>query len=59
MVYPNVDSELLSLIRVKQIGHYTTFFNSGNKERSMNIKLASEAINNQVVFPGRPFHLTK
>ena len=59
MVYPNVDSELLSLIRVKQIGHYTTFFNSGNKERSMNIKLASEAINNQVVFPGETFSFNK
>jgi vancomycin resistance protein YoaR len=54
-VYPRVDSELLSQIRSQRIGHYVTYFNSHNKERSNNISLAAEAINNQVVFPGETF----
>jgi hypothetical protein len=54
-IYPRVDSELLANIRGKMIGHYTTYFNSQNKERSQNIRLAAAAIDNHVVFP---FHLT-
>nr|WP_295975528.1 VanW family protein [uncultured Bacillus sp.] len=54
-VYPRVDSELLSEIRTKLIGHYVTYFNSRNKERSNNILLASQKINNHVVFPGETF----
>ncbi|MEK5523945.1 VanW family protein [Heyndrickxia sp. FSL W8-0423] len=58
-VYPAVDSELLSQIRVKRIGQYATYFNSSNQERSHNIVLASEAINNQVIFPGETFSFNK
>jgi vancomycin resistance protein YoaR len=54
-VYPKVDSELLSDIRSIRIGRYITSFNSRNKKRSTNIKLAVEAINNHVVFPGETF----
>ncbi|MFC0472563.1 VanW family protein [Halalkalibacter kiskunsagensis] len=54
-LHPRVDSELLSDIRIKRIGQYVTYFNSRNKQRSHNISLASEAINNQVVFPGELF----
>lgn len=54
-IYPRVDSELLSDIKTKLIGHYVTYFNSSNKERSNNIFLAAEKINNQVVFPGETF----
>lgn len=54
-VYPRVDSELLSSIRTKKISQYITYFNSRNKERTHNIHLASEAINNYVVFPGETF----
>lgn len=54
-VYPRIDSELLSNIRTQLIGHYVTYFNSGNKERSHNISLAADAINNRVVFPGETF----
>ena len=54
-VYPKVDSELLSQIRSQRIGHYVTYFNSHNKERSHNIALAAKAINNQIVFPGEIF----
>lgn len=55
IVYPKVDSELLSHIREKIIGQYTTYYNTNNKNRSMNIKLAAEAINNHVLFPGETF----
>ncbi|TYR77354.1 hypothetical protein FZC79_00590 [Rossellomorea vietnamensis] len=54
-VYPKVDSELLERIKRKRISHYVTYFNVRNKERVHNIKLASDAINNQVVFPGETF----
>lgn len=58
-VHPRVDSELLSIIRTKIIGHYVTYFNSRNKERSHNIALAAKAINNHVVFPGETFSFNK
>ncbi len=58
-VYPKVDSELLSDIRTNEIGNYITYYRPGNKERSHNIQLAAEAINNQVVFPGDEFSFNK
>lgn len=54
-VYPRVDSELLAEIREKEIGSYITYFKEGNKERSHNIMLAAESINNHVIFPGERF----
>ena len=55
VIYPKVDSELLDSIRRKKIGRYTTTFNSNKKERTMNISLATEAINNSVIFPREQF----
>jgi vancomycin resistance protein YoaR len=57
--HPMVDSELLSEISTKQIGHYITYFNSNNKTRTHNISLAVKAINNSVVFPGESFSFNK
>ncbi|MGP4042182.1 VanW family protein [Gracilibacillus sp. D59] len=54
-IHPNVDNELLANIRTQQIGYYTTYFNKNNEERSHNISLSAEAINNHVVFPGKTF----
>lgn len=54
-IYPKVDSELLSAIKVKKIGQYSTYYNSNNKNRSYNIGLSAKAINNHVVFPGESF----
>ncbi|EFM09953.1 VanW family protein [Paenibacillus curdlanolyticus YK9] len=54
-IYPKVDSELISVIREKRIGYYTTYYNSRNANRSHNIALAAKAINNTVVFPGESF----
>ncbi|MFD0669846.1 VanW family protein [Cohnella sp. GCM10027633] len=58
-VYPRVDVELLSLIREKPIGSYATYFRAGNKNRSNNIALAAQAINNTVVFPNETFSFNK
>jgi len=54
-IYPRVDSEVLSNIKVRQIGQYATYYNSRNRNRSSNIALAANAINNQVVFPSERF----
>ncbi|WP_085992556.1 VanW family protein [Oceanobacillus senegalensis] len=54
-VYPKVDSGLLKEISTRQLGSYATFFRQSNKERSNNIELAAEAIDNTVIFPGERF----
>lgn len=54
-IYAKVDSELLANIRQKPIGHYTTYYNTGNKNRSHNLALASKSINSFVLFPGEIF----
>ena len=54
-VYPQVSSELLAEINVNQIGHYVTYYDEKNVERSHNILLSTLAINNHVIFPGEEF----
>ncbi len=54
-LYPRVDSELLQQLSEKVIGQYTTYYNVRNKNRSHNIALAAEAIDNAVIFPGETF----
>jgi vancomycin resistance protein YoaR len=54
-IHANVDNELLAQIREKPIGHYTTYFNANNKNRSNNIAIAAKTLNNHVVFPGETF----
>ncbi|KQL53938.1 hypothetical protein AN964_10810 [Heyndrickxia shackletonii] len=58
-LYPRVDSELLENLRGKSIGRYVTYFNSSNKERTHNIRLAANAINGHVIFPGETFSFNK
>ncbi|MGP4081061.1 VanW family protein [Pseudalkalibacillus sp. R45] len=58
-IYPKVDSELLAHIKVQQIGQYVTYFNSNNENRTHNISLAAEAIDNTVIFPGETFSFNK
>ncbi|WP_246569575.1 VanW family protein [Lentibacillus saliphilus] len=55
VIYPRVDSELLDQLRRNKLGEYTTHFKHQHKERSHNIDLAAQAINNHVVFPGESF----
>ncbi|MBP2077966.1 VanW family protein [Oceanobacillus polygoni] len=54
-VYPEVDVGLLKEISSKVLGGYTTYYNPRNSERSDNIALAAEAVNNTVIFPGDTF----
>jgi vancomycin resistance protein YoaR len=54
-VHARVDEEILRDITEKRLGTYTTFFNTTNKERSTNVKLAAEAIHGTVIFPGEDF----
>lgn len=54
-LYPKVSSELLAEISVRKIGDYVTYYNEYNKERSHNIRLSANAINNYVVFPNENF----
>jgi vancomycin resistance protein YoaR len=54
-IFPKVDRGLLEEIRSNRLGSYSTYFKESNKERSHNISLAAEAINNYVVFPGESF----
>lgn len=58
-VYPKVDSELLADIRSMRIGRYVTSFNPRNKKRTNNIKLATKAIDNSVIFPGETFSFNR
>ncbi|MCM3628630.1 VanW family protein [Paenibacillus glycanilyticus] len=58
-VHAKVDSELLASIKEKAIGHYVTYYNSNNKNRSHNISLAAKAISNAVVFPGETFSFNR
>lgn len=58
-IYPKVDSELLADLRSLRIGQYVTSFNVQNKTRTNNIKLAANAINNSVIFPGETFSFNK
>ena len=58
-VYPEVDSELLANISVRELGTYVTYFKKSNEERTHNIALAAEAINNYVLFPKETFSFNK
>ncbi|KAF0825408.1 VanW family protein [Cytobacillus firmus] len=58
-VYPRVDRDLISHIRVKIIGQYVTYFNPNNTSRSHNIQLAAEALDNTVVFPDEVFSFNR
>lgn len=58
-IHAKVDSELLASIKEKAIGHYVTYYNSNNKNRSHNISLAAKAISNNVVFPGETFSFNR
>lgn len=53
--FPKVDRGLLEEISVFQLGTYSTNYKQSNEERSHNISLAAEAINNHVIFPGERF----
>ncbi|WP_040981841.1 VanW family protein [Oceanobacillus jeddahense] len=50
-----VNKDLLKEIQERELNRFTTRFREGNVERTRNIELATEAINNTVIFPGEYF----
>ncbi|GEN30606.1 vancomycin resistance protein YoaR [Cerasibacillus quisquiliarum] len=54
-VFPRVDEELLAEISEKELTSYVTYYDVGHKERTHNIELATNAINNYVLFPDEEF----
>lgn len=58
-VHPKVTAELLTEIYDETINSFQTFYKESNQERAHNITLSTEAIDNQVVFPGESFSFNK
>jgi vancomycin resistance protein YoaR len=58
-VPPRVTTQTLKQSMEKMIAGFTTYYNSGNLNRSHNIKLASKAIHHYVVLPGETFSFNK
>lgn len=54
-IYSPITSEFLANIYVDKIGEYSTYYKEKDVDRSHNIALAVNSINNQVVFPGETF----
>lgn len=54
-IYSPINSELIANIYVDKIGEYSTYYKETDVDRSHNIALAINSINNQVVFPGETF----
>ncbi|KIR02149.1 hypothetical protein P261_00963 [Lachnospiraceae bacterium TWA4] len=53
--YSNVSKIQLSKDYIKLYSEYTTKYSEGNKNRSINVKLACKAINGKVLAPGQTF----
>jgi vancomycin resistance protein YoaR len=58
-VNPTVTQEDLEHVNDKLIGSYTTTFDAGNINRTTNIRLSSEAIDNIILTPGQIFSFNK
>lgn len=56
---PEVTTEDLQKVDQALVGKYTTKFDPGNVNRTINIKLASKSINNLVLLPGEEFSFNK
>lgn len=55
MIPARVNEDLLKELQEKELNRFTTRFRKGNIERTRNIELAADAINNTVIFPGEHF----
>lgn len=58
-VEPEVTVKDIKSVNKALIGKYTTKFDPGNVNRTINIKLASKAINNIILLPGEKFSFNK
>lgn len=52
---PRVTEKDLRMVNQRRIGHYTTYFDASNVNRTTNIRLSAIAINNLVLNPGDSF----
>lgn len=59
--YSKIKDRLLKDLPAKEVvlGRYKTSFNPGEKNRTINLKLAAAAINGQVIQPGKTFSFNK
>ncbi|WP_163970851.1 VanW family protein [Oceanobacillus halotolerans] len=58
-IKPRIHATLLDEITTNKLSTYTTKYREQNQERSHNVKLATEAINNYVLFPKETFSFNK
>ncbi|EGK11200.1 VanW domain protein [Desmospora sp. 8437] len=56
---PKVTAAQLEQVDQKRIGRYTTRYNPGEINRTTNVRLSSQAINNLVLSPGEEFSFNK
>ena len=56
---PLVTEEDLRAVNQRRIGQYTTYFDAGNVNRTTNIRLSAQAINNLVLNPGDSFSFNR
>jgi vancomycin resistance protein YoaR len=56
---PTITKAILQCINGKEISSYTTYYDTRNTERTTNLKVASQAINNIVLLPGEIFSFNK
>ncbi|SFS30226.1 VanW family protein [Marininema halotolerans] len=56
---PQVTTEDIKHVNGERIGHYVTYFNSGNVNRTVNVRLSAQAINHHIVNPGEVFSYNK
>ena len=56
---PRITTQQLKLAMERPISSFATYYNSGNLNRSHNIRLASSAIHHYVILPGEVFSFNK
>ena len=56
---PRVTEKDLRAVNQRRIGRYTTYFDASNVNRTTNIRLSADAINNLVLNPGESFSFNR
>ncbi|SDW79284.1 VanW like protein [Marininema mesophilum] len=56
---PQVSEEDLKQVGGQRIGHYVTYYNPGNRNRTENVRLSAAALNNRIINPGEVFSYNK
>ncbi|MGA9175373.1 MAG: VanW family protein [Thermoactinomyces sp.] len=58
-IQPELTTKKLKQLKQKKLASYTTYFNSGNLNRSHNIRLSAKAIDHTVLLPGQIFSFNR